>query len=208
MHDPKVAWDRRYSSGVKWGGSKQGLPDLETGARVLEIGCGTGDNTISAVGRGWRVTAIDLSSKGLDIAEKRLSDRGLKAVLLERDATLPLCDLGLFDCVLLHHVLGAMLDEERRRCVENILEVLSADGVISFLDLSVHDMRFGKGKVVEDGSFLKEDGILQHFFTEEEVRGLFSDMRGMEISIESWSQKGSLKRSRIHGLLQWEDDRE
>ncbi len=208
MHDPKRAWDRRYSSGVKWGGSKQELPDLEPGARVLEIGCGTGDNTISAVGRGWRVTAIDLSSKGLEIAEKRMSDRGLEAVFLERDAALPLCDLGLFDCVLLHHVLGAMLDEERTRCVENVLEVLHANGVISFLDMSVNDMRYGKGKVVEDGSFLKEDGILQHFFTEEEVRGLFSDMGDVEIGVESWSQKGGMKRSRIHGLLRWEDDRE
>ena len=203
MHDPKGAWDRRYSSGVKWGGSKQELPDLESGARVLEIGCGTGDNTISAVGRGWKVTAIDLSSKGLEIAEKRLSDRGLEATFLERDATLPLCDLGLFDCVLLHHVLGAMLDGERRRCVEDVLEVLSADGVISFLDLSVQDMRFGKGKGVEEGSFLKEDGILQHFFTEEEVGELFSDMGGMDINVESWSQKGGLMRSRVHGLFHW-----
>ena len=203
MHDPKGAWDRRYSSGVKWGGSKQELPDLETGARVLEIGCGTGDNTISAVGRGWKVTAIDLSSKGLEIAKRRLVDRGLEAAFLERDATLPLGDLGLFDCVLLHHVLGAMLDRERRRCVENVLEVLHADGVISFLDMSVHDMRFGKGKVVEEESFLKDDGILQHFFTEEEVRELFSDMGDMRIDIESWSQKGGLTRSRIHGLFRW-----
>ena len=203
MHDPKGAWDRRYSSGVKWGGSKQELPDLESGARVLEIGCGTGDNTISAVGRGWKVTAIDLSSKGLEIAEKRLSDRGLEAAFLERDATLPLCDLGLFDCVLLHHVLGAMLDGERRRCVENVLEVLAQGGVISFVDLSVDDMRYGKGSYEEEGSFLKGDGILQHFFTEEDVRAMFSDMRNMEIYIESWSHKGDLTRSRVHGLFKW-----
>ncbi len=205
MHDPKRAWDRRYSSGVKWGGSKQELPDLKNGSRVLEIGCGTGDNTISAVGRGWEVTAIDLSSNGLEIARKRLADRSLNGIFLERDATLPLGDLGLFDCVLLHHVLGAMTEDERRRCVENVLEVLAQGGVVSFVDLSVDDMRYGKGKELEEGSFFKGDGILQHFFTMDEARGLFSPFHEIELRMMRWPQRtssGEMIRSRVQGLFE------
>jgi len=60
-------WDARYSErdGVMWSGRPNGrlvaeVADLVPG-RALDVGCGEGADTIWLAGRGWTVTAIDVS---------------------------------------------------------------------------------------------------------------------------------------------------
>ena len=52
---------------------------LSAGQRVLDIGCGVGELSMVAarvVGRGGRVTGIDLDDKALAIAETRAREQG------------------------------------------------------------------------------------------------------------------------------------
>jgi len=48
------------------------------GKRVLEIGCGLGTDTINFARAGARVTAVDLSSRSLDLARRRAQVFGLE----------------------------------------------------------------------------------------------------------------------------------
>ncbi|MCJ7511394.1 MAG: methyltransferase domain-containing protein, partial [Anaerolineales bacterium] len=41
--------------------------------RALDLGCGTGTNTLALAERGWEVTAIDFSSGALRVARRRFS---------------------------------------------------------------------------------------------------------------------------------------
>jgi SAM-dependent methyltransferase len=50
--------------------------DLRPGARVLEIGCGTGQATRVLAERGYTVTALDLSPAMIDVARARLAAFG------------------------------------------------------------------------------------------------------------------------------------
>ncbi len=65
-------WDKRYQSAEQvWSGEPNGAlvaeaSDLDPGA-ALDVGCGEGADAIWLAGRGWRVTAIDVS----DIALQR-----------------------------------------------------------------------------------------------------------------------------------------
>lgn len=66
-------WDKRYADAEQvWSGEPNGalvaeLSDLEPGA-ALDVGCGEGADAIWLAGRGWRVTAIDVSATALQRA--------------------------------------------------------------------------------------------------------------------------------------------
>src|SRR5678809_847538 len=58
------------------------------GKRVLEIGCGLGTDTMNFARAGARVTAVDLSSRSLDLARQRARVFGLehRIQFIEADA--------------------------------------------------------------------------------------------------------------------------
>ena len=96
---------------VIWGGRRA----VDADFRVLDAGCGTGDNTIFLAeqlrGTGGRIVALDFSSTSLDIARQRVEARGLTEIVefvrspLEAAPTL---GIGPFDFVVstgvLHHL--------------------------------------------------------------------------------------------------------
>ena len=47
---------------------------LQPGARVLEVGCGTGKATLGLAAQGWKITALDPGAALLDLARKQLGD--------------------------------------------------------------------------------------------------------------------------------------
>ena len=50
------------------------LARLDSGSRILEIGCGTGQATVALAQRGYRVTAIELGARLARIARRNLAD--------------------------------------------------------------------------------------------------------------------------------------
>jgi SAM-dependent methyltransferase len=89
------------------------------GKRVLDLGCGSGENTVPLLMRGAEVIAIDISPEMIAAAGKRLATAGLHAVLQVGSAY----DTGLeaesFDMVfcvsLLHHLDIAAARQEIQR---------------------------------------------------------------------------------------------
>ncbi|WP_172399756.1 methyltransferase domain-containing protein [Geothermobacter hydrogeniphilus] len=67
----------------------------------LDVACGRGRNALWLAGQGWRVTGIDKSPVGLEIAAREAAQKGLSLTLrqqdLERSPRLPVdcCDLLL-----------------------------------------------------------------------------------------------------------------
>ncbi|MCB9492291.1 MAG: class I SAM-dependent methyltransferase [Dehalococcoidia bacterium] len=94
---------------IAWGGPR----DLST-LRVLDAGCGTGDNTVFLAhqlqGTGAEIVALDFSNTSLDINRARLAKRGLDNVrhVLAPIEEAPSLDLGEFDFIVcsgvLHHL--------------------------------------------------------------------------------------------------------
>lgn len=78
MHEQYTArfWDERYSSSTQiWSGNPNPQLVLEvadlTPGTALDAGCGEGADTLWLAHRGWRVTAIDISTVALDRAAAR-----------------------------------------------------------------------------------------------------------------------------------------
>ena len=90
-------WDERYAGAEQvWSGEPNGalvaeVGDLEPG-RALDVGCGEGADAIWLAGRGWRVTAIDVSGVALRRAAAAADRAGvevewMQAALLDAPLT-------------------------------------------------------------------------------------------------------------------------
>src|SRR5579885_2460171 len=64
-----------------------GLFALAKGARILDVGCGTGRHSIELAKRGYEVTGIDLSNGMLSVAKEKASAAGVQVEWIQADAT-------------------------------------------------------------------------------------------------------------------------
>jgi SAM-dependent methyltransferase len=180
-----LAWNREYQhKGRIWRGAAPKLPDLPSGSRVLELGCGNGKTLAAMMRRPWRIAALDLSPLAVGLGGKIvafLQDAPSEADLLVADgASLPFQD-DAFYAVFAFHVIGHLREGDRRLAAEEAARVLKADGHLFFLEFGVEDMRAGKGEEVEPSTFRRGGGVLTHYFSEGEVLGLFDMLRPVSI---------------------------
>jgi len=89
------------------------------GKAVLDLGCGTGENTVALLKRGARVRAMDISPDLIAIAEKRLHEVNIEATLAVGDAYntgLASESVDIVFCIaLIHHLDLALVRDEMLR---------------------------------------------------------------------------------------------
>jgi demethylmenaquinone methyltransferase/2-methoxy-6-polyprenyl-1,4-benzoquinol methylase len=103
------------------------------GARVLEIGCGTGAVTLRLLERGAQVIAIDASPEMIEQARERLAEPIAQGRLEMRECTASEIDAlpaTAFDAVVASLVLSDMSTSEREFVLARSRERLRADGRI------------------------------------------------------------------------------
>jgi len=110
---------------------------------VLDLGCGTGDNTIELARHGLVVKGLDAVTEALERARKKMEQAGLKQSpeFVLADA-LRLAESGLkartvLDCALFH----TFSDEERKDYIRGLEAVLSPGGRLHILSFSELETR-------------------------------------------------------------------
>lgn len=61
------------------------IADVPPGS-ALEVGCGNGSDAIRLAEKGWRVTALDFSTAGIDVAKRNAVNAGVDIDFIEADA--------------------------------------------------------------------------------------------------------------------------
>lgn len=69
------------------------------------------------------------------------------------------------------------------------IRVLLPGGSLYFAGFSRGDLREGQGTEVEPYSFRRNDGTITHYFTEEEVTGLFRPLSPVRVETRRWELK-------------------
>ena len=96
--------------------------------KVLDSGCGTGEQTLLAAAHGADAVGVDVSGLAIRRAKDKAAERGLVARFEVGDA-LRLADLGLtFDAIIDSGVFHVFDDENRARYVTSLASVLRPGG--------------------------------------------------------------------------------
>jgi ubiquinone/menaquinone biosynthesis C-methylase UbiE len=132
--------------------------------------------------------ALDASPHACRLARKQLRDGSTADILVADARAIPLTP-GSVDAVIAHHITGHLLQQDRLALVNETTRVLKQGGLFLFCDFSIDDFRCGNGSEIEEMTYRRGNGIITHYFTEEEVRA-FSPLLILK---EIRSHRGSLR---------------
>jgi cyclopropane fatty-acyl-phospholipid synthase-like methyltransferase len=127
--------------------------------RVIDIGCGTGENSCYLASRGHRVRGVDAAPTAVAKAKAKATARGLDVEFAVADALALETPHPLFDAVLDCGLFHTFSDVERPRYAASVGRVVRAGGRMSILCFSEHEPNWGGPRRV----------------TQDEIRAAFAD---------------------------------
>ncbi|MBA3977083.1 MAG: class I SAM-dependent methyltransferase [Nitrosopumilus sp.] len=143
--------------------------------KVLEIGAGHGRDTLFFASNGLEVEALDYSSIGIEIINKKAHENKLpvNSQLYDVKKPLPFKD-ACFDAAYSHMLLNMRFSQAELHSVfSEIRRVLRPNGLNYFSVRNHNDQFYGAGVKVEDGVY-DINGFEVRFFSEKEILDLIA----------------------------------
>ncbi len=147
------------------------LPDLPSRPRILEVGCGTGNNIklLEFLFPDAEICGIDLSREMLQKAQLKTRD-SKQVTLLNTPYGSEDLDLEPFDLILLSYAL-TMTGNKTENVLQQVLEDLKMDGSIAVVDFHTSPYRWfrrwmGRNHVSINGQLL---ALLKKYFATEAI---------------------------------------
>lgn len=164
--------------------------DYQTPTTILEIGCGAGNTFFPVLNQNQnenlKIFGCDYSKVAVDLVR---SNESFKEQLEKGHAFSSVWDLAnpegnipddmepnSVDIVIMVFVFSALHPNQWKQAVLNLAKVLKPGGQILFRDYGRYDLaqvRFKKGRLLEDNFYIRGDGTRVYFFTEEELETIF-----------------------------------
>lgn len=142
MNDTPHEWDQVYLGAPPWDIGRPQPACVELAERgslageLLDVGCGTGENTLLAASFGAAATGVDISPRAIEKARAKAEQRGIEASFEVADA-LRLLDLDRqFDVVLDVGLFHSFDDAERQEYVAQLADILRPGGAYHTLVFS------------------------------------------------------------------------
>lgn len=195
--DPKEYWGgahEKYAS-ADWINkptmfAESVLKFLPAEGRVLDAGCGQGQDSRFFASKGYDVVGIDFAKEGIQKAiEKITPELAAHLRFQEADLTesLPFGD-SEFDMVHSHLAAHYFSADQTNHLFKEFARVLKERGILTLLLNSIYDSEYGNGERVEDDYFLI-DGIKKRYFSAESLKPFVSDFETILLDEEGVTYK-------------------
>lgn len=165
---------------------------------MLDAGCGCGRH-LFPLSTSYYTTGIDISFTALAKARNYLKKQDLIAEYTTASLTHLPFKRETFDAIICLGVLQHLTEPAREAAVLEIRKVLKHNGLVFFEVFGCQDMRFG-GEEIEERTFVRQHGILYHYFTSEEIRALFREFEFLELK-ENITEKNYKGKKQIRHMI-------
>ena len=142
---------------------------------ILDLGCGTGNDTLYLINKGKKVISCDQSINAVNNIKKNFKEVYDTKCFDMLDG-LPFND-NSFDVVIADLSLHYFREEDTFIILNDIKRILTNDGYLIFRVNSINDVNHGagEGNEVEPHLYETSDKRLKRFFDEEDVKYFFKD---------------------------------
>ena len=167
-----LAWEEEYKH-VTWGGPRsismlEGL--ASPSSRILDLGCGNG-RFLLPLSRKYESIGTDVSATAVNRARLYLFKNNSQAECLVSSITSIPFSENSFDVILCLGVLQHLLEDERQIAINEVRRVMKTGAILVIEVFGTGDMRYG-GEPIEKDTFRRKNGIIYHYFTQEEISSL------------------------------------
>jgi len=200
--EQKEAWDELYRSQFRpW----RGITSLDTpfpfkeGDKIVDIGCGNGKTSLALIEAGYNVIGIDISEVAVDACD-RLYKEKMRAIVASI-TEMPFHD-GMEDGAVMIHILEHIEADEIQDAIKEVFRIIRPGGLVFVRVFHKDDMRADCGERINENTVMRGNGIKYHYFSETELRFLFSAFSEIYMErIEDRTKFGE-KRSKIDAIFE------
>lgn len=194
MNDQKQLWNRAHQDGeinhyssTPTEFAEEVIKIIQPLSKILELGCGVGNDSIAFASAGHHVLATDFSEVAIrKNAEPFRGNSNLAFETLDMSQPFRFSD-NEFDVVYARLSLHYFNDEITRKIFSEIQRVLTPDGKLCFICKSINDPLYGVGSEIEKDIY-ENKGHVRHFFSEDYTKSLLKNNYKIE-KIESGDEK-------------------
>jgi SAM-dependent methyltransferase len=157
--------------------------------KILDLGCGEGNDTLYLIEKGYEVISLDYSKEALDIVKNNIRDS--ITVLADISKKLPFED-NSFDIIVADLSLHYFDLETSKKIMMEIKRILTKHGCLLARVNSIYDLNYGanQGTKIED-DFYYVSGYNKRFFSLDSATSLFSligETKAMESNMLRYSK--------------------
>jgi len=146
---------------------------------ILDLGCGSGNDTLYLTERGFKVIACDYSEVALEQIQQQIKD--VKTKLVDISQPLPFENMS-FDLIIADLSLHYFDEQTTFKIMEEIKRILKPNGNLLARVNSTADLNYGAGQGEKiENNFYFVDGYNKRFFTIEDAEKFFSIIGKVDI---------------------------